>query len=398
MQLLTCTIQPYAWGSRTALAELTGRPGPTGPEAELWMGAHPVAPSRIESSPEETLLDRIEAAPEPTLGAPVVQRYGARLPYLLKVLAAAQPLSLQAHPSVEQARAGFDDEERRGVPRDAPTRNYKDASAKPELLCALGPFEALCGFRDPIATADLFDALVHLGATSLEPTVRALRGSDPAAALRQAFEGLMTLPRPAAASVAADALAAAARYEGPFARECGWARQLGELYPGDVGAVTALLLHHVELSAGEAIYLDAGNLHAYLRGTAVEIMASSDNVLRGGLTPKHVDVPELLRVLDFRPHRVDKLAPRPAGPHERAYVTPAPDFRLSRIELSARESARPLRRGPEILLSVRGSMLLECGRAAVPLAQGTAVFIAASDGEYVLSGEGTAFRATVGGD
>lgn len=395
MDLLECTIQPYAWGSRTAIAELTGRDPTDRPEAEMWMGAHPLAPSRTAGV---SLLERIERAPAAELGSEVVARFGPRLPFLLKVLAAAQPLSLQAHPSPEQARAGFEDEERRGVPRDAPHRNYKDPSAKPELLCALGPFEALCGFREPHATRALFADLARLGATELEPHVVWLDGRG-GEGLRTAFANILELPRDRGAALASSVLAACQRYTGKYRRECAWAARLGELYPGDVGAVTALFLDHVELQAGDAIYLDAGNLHAYLEGTAIEIMASSDNVLRGGLTPKHVDVPELLRVLSFEPAHVAPIRPTPIGPHEVAWATPALDFRLSRVDLVEGEQARPERRGPEILLCVDGSARLvrDDGAAALDLARGAAAFVRADDPGYVVEGAGSVFRATVGG-
>lgn len=378
MDRLACTIMPYAWGSRTAIASLTGRPVSDGPEAELWMGAHPVAPSIVERDGKPEPLDAIIArAPERELGARVVRELGPRLPFLLKVLAAAEPLSLQAHPTSEQARAGWDDEERRGVPRDAPTRNYKDASHKPELLCALTPFTALSGFRRIDGTLRLFDAL------GLPEVVTPLRKSPDASGLAETFRALMTQPDPALV----DAAIAACARDGDFPRERALVRRLATLYPGDAGIVSALLLELVELAPGEAIYLGAGNLHAYVEGTGIEIMASSDNVLRGGLTKKHVDVAELLRVLDFAGGPAAVVRPTPLDDHESVYETPAREFRLSRLRVSG-SLARDVD-GPEILLTTEGSV--HAGDVAIE--RGAAVFVPASTERYTLTGEGVVFRA-----
>ena len=382
MDLLQNAIQPYAWGSRTALAALQGRAAPAaGPEAELWMGAHPQAPSRVGN---EALDARIAAAPGEALGPACLARFGPRLPFLLKVLAAAQPLSLQAHPSEAQARAGFEDEERRGVPRSAPHRNYKDPHHKPELLCALTPFDALCGFRPAPATAALLEELGFL--EEAEALLRA-PGAD---GLRALFGRWMSLPRQDGQALAYRAADQARRLEGEFQDVRRWTLRLSELYPGDVGVACALLLNVLHLEPLEAVYLPAGNLHAYLGGVGVEVMASSDNVLRGGLTPKHVDVPELLKVLDFAPLEPQVLRAAGEGP-EAVYRAPAPEFRLSRIALSA--TPYPVRpTGPEVLLCTEG----RAHAGGLTLQQGQSAFVPFSDGPYAVQGEGTLFRAAAG--
>lgn len=388
------TIQPYAWGSHRALAELRGEPSPTSsPEAELWMGAHPLAPSRLAAT-GQSLAALIEEAPAEQLGTRVAGEYGARLPFLLKVLAAATPLSLQAHPSLEQARQGFAADQAAGIPLDAPHRNYKDQNHKPELLCALGEFWALCGFREVAPTLDLLDELC---VAELSPYRQALAAEPNQRGISQVFSRLMQAPRQLGESLARSTSTACRARAGSSTRfdaELGWAARIGELYPGDVGVVIALLLNLVRLEAGEAIYLPAGNLHAYLGGTGVELMASSDNVLRGGLTPKHVNVPELLRVVDFRPLRVEPLRPVAHGA-EHTYDTPAREFRLSYFELD-RDAVTLDVDGPEIWLVTRGSFELATKTGpTLGLGQGRSAFVSASVGSLSVSGSGRIFRAKV---
>ena len=315
------------------------------------------------------------------LGAQVEQRFGPRLPFLLKVLSAAKPLSLQAHPSLAQAQAGFASEEAAGVPRTAAHRNYKDPNHKPELLCALTPFRALCGFRRLDDTRAL---LQSLGVPALAPFLETLsRGG-----LSGLFERVMTVPaNERAPLVTAVVGACASRPPAAFAAECANAVALEREYPGDVGVLGALLLNLVTLTPGQALALGAGNLHAYLEGTGVELMANSDNVLRGGLTPKHVDVPELLRVLDFTDGPVAIVVPR--GAPEAVYPTPFPDFRLSRVDVGAALSLP--RDGPDLLLCVEGEVVVN----GLALARGQSAFAAFDDGALAISGHGVLYRATV---
>lgn len=367
------TVQPYAWGSLTAIPALLGRAPDGKPQAELWLGAHPVAPSKLVSG--ERLDEWLAAAPATRLGSRVVDHFGPQLPFLLKVLAAAEPLSLQAHPSLAQAKAGFAREEAAGVARTAGNRNYRDANHKPEIICALSRFEALCGFRTVSDTLRILEVF-GLDASTLR-----------ADGLAAYFGRIMSLDAHAKQALVAKLVEGAARKPAGFEKEVGLVTKLNAKYPGDIGVLGALLLNHLTLEPGEALYLGAGNLHAYLEGTGVELMANSDNVLRGGLTPKHVDVAELVSVLEFvdGPPRVLE----PQGAPEGVYETPVPDFRLSRISL---EGTHALAAGlPQILLCTAGSAQV----GAVTLAAGGSLFIAA-DTAVTLTGRATVFRATPG--
>ncbi|MFJ8162881.1 mannose-6-phosphate isomerase, class I [Streptomyces sp. NPDC096136] len=388
MDRLTNTIRPYAWGSTTAIPALLGVE-PTGePQAEMWMGAHPGAPSRLDRGAGETTLSAVIAAdPEGELGSAAVAKFGPSLPFLLKVLAAGAPLSVQVHPDLAQAKAGFEDEERRGVPIDAGHRNYKDANHKPELICALTPFDGLCGFRPPTEAADLLEGL---GVDSLKPYVDLLRAHPEEAALREVLTAVLGADRAETAHTVAETAAAAERLGGPYAPYAGLVHD----YPGDPGVIAAMLLNHVRLQPGEAMFLGAGIPHAYLDGLGVELMANSDNVLRCGLTPKHVDVPELLKVVVFEPSAPGVLRPEADG--EEVYETPIDEFRLSRFALAPGGAAQALPdTTPQILLCTAGQCTARSARTGeLALVPGESVFVPA--GETVeLSGNGTVFRATV---
>ncbi|MFF7213072.1 mannose-6-phosphate isomerase, class I [Streptomyces sp. NPDC008238] len=400
MDRLTNTIRPYAWGSATAIPELLGTT-PTGePQAELWMGAHPGAPSRIDRGNGPVPLDQvITADPGGELGAPAVERFGPRLPFLLKLLAAGSPLSLQVHPDLVQAAAGFADEEARGIPVDAPHRNYKDANHKPEMIVALTPFEGLCGFRHPEETAAL---LTGLGVDSLKPYADILRAHPEEAALREVLTAVLGAERDAMAGAVDEAAEAAARLateDGPHADAYAAYAAIAHAYPGDPGVIAAMLLNHVRLQPGEALFLGAGIPHAYLSGLGVEIMANSDNVLRCGLTPKHVDIPELLRIVRFQAGDAGVLRPEASPDGEELYATPIDEFRLSRYSLAAGAAPRtPDDRTAQILLCTEGTATLRTpGEPTAPeltLGRGQSAYVPA--GERVeLTGEGTVFRATV---
>ena len=389
-------IRPYAWGSRTALAELTGGPSPSQhPQAELWMGAHPGDPSSIEREEPLTLVQAIADDPEGELGSRVAARFG-QLPFLLKVLAAAEPLSLQAHPSQAQAQEGVQREDREGVPLNSPNRNYKDGNHKPELICALTEFHALCGFREPARSVELLSAL---GVPQLDHYLALLAGQPDAEGVRALFSSIVTIPshlmRPLLTEVLAACVDQIAR-RSPFTTEYRTALELGERYPGDPGVLASLLMNRITLQPGEGLYLPAGNLHAYLSGVGVEIMANSDNVLRGGLTPKHVDVPELMRVLDFTPGDVPVLTGHPSSvPSEWVYDTPVPEFRLSWVQLGEQEIELE-HDGPQMLLTVRGELVARHGDQVLTVPKGRSVWIPARDGKVSVSGTGTVVRATDG--
>ncbi|MEU9949186.1 mannose-6-phosphate isomerase, class I [Streptomyces sp. NPDC047939] len=398
MDRLSNTVRPYAWGSTTLIPTLLGV-APTGePQAEMWMGAHPGAPSRITragsaaeapaapSSPpaEQALTDVIAADPAGELGQPAVDKFGPRLPFLLKLLAAGAPLSLQVHPDLAQAQQGYADEESRSVPIDAPHRTYKDANHKPELICALTPFDGLCGFRRPVEAAE---AMEGLGVDSLKPYADLLRAHPEEAALREVLTAILTAdPAQMAETVAATA-AAAERIGGAYAP---YAR-IAHHFPGDAGILAAMLLNYVQLQPGEALYLGAGVPHAYLEGLGVEIMANSDNVLRCGLTPKHIDVPELLRIVRFEATEPGILRPEASPSGEELYETPVDEFRLSRFDLSPGAAPVDLTAAtPQILLCTAGTPKT----GELGLKPGESVFVPAGE-KAEVSGTGTVFRATV---
>lgn len=407
MNLLRGAVRTYAWGSRTAIADFTGRTSPTAhPEAELWFGAHPGDPAWLETEDgERSLLDTLRDDPEGQLGAGVRTRFGDTLPFLLKVLAADEPLSLQAHPSARQAAEGFAHEDRMGIPVTAPNRNYRDASHKPEILVALGEFEALAGFRPAERSVELLRALA---VTDLDPFVSLLAGQPDADGLRALFTTWITAPQPDLDVLVPAVIEGAIHYvrsrSKTFAAEAKTVLELGERYPGDAGVLASLLLNRITLEAGEAIYLPAGNLHAYLHGVGVEVMANSDNVLRGGLTPKHVDVPELLRVLDFTPASEDQIRPAiTEDGMELLYDTPAPEFAVSELcidgEHLGHEIDAPSRHdGPQILLCTKGSTVVYAKGGNVTLNRGSAAWVAADEGPIRLAADSPTrlFRATVG--
>jgi mannose-6-phosphate isomerase len=293
---------------------------------------------------------------------------------------------------VEQAREGFARENAAGVPLDAPQRSYRDAEAKPELICALTPFEALIRFR---ARDDVASRLAALQAPALDGLLRAARGAEPSAGLRALFEGWMRLPPRQQGEVLARALRCAERGDDP---ELAWVVRLAKAYPGDAGALAPLFLNRVVLAPGQALFLPPGELHAYLEGVGVEIMGSSDNVLRGGLTPKHVDLPELLRVLHWRGGPPVVTTPEQVGPSEVRYRTPAPEFELSRIEPRGGQVDVRARRGVEILLCCegRGALADPASGAALEIRAGESALVPAALPAYRVQGDLCLHRAAVG--
>ncbi len=384
---LTGVIRPYAWGSHSVIAELQGRPAPTeAPEAELWLGAHPDDPSTVGGAAGEvSLASFIGGNPQAQLGDRVLGSFGPRLPYLLKILAAENPLSLQAHPDLEYAKQAF------ARQQADPTRpkNYTDANHKPEMLVALTPFEALCGFRAPTAAADAIDALA---VPSLDPVVKSLRDGD----LRTAVETLLSWPPDDRAALIDSVVTAAKAHPDDDAGAL--IAHLAGHSPADPGVLVALLLNHVRLQPGEAIWMPAGNLHAYIRGAGVELMAASDNVLRGGLTPKRVDVPELLKVLRFEVLDDPILKPTELSPGVLTWPVPVPDFVLYRLDLDGtRPPTEVPAEGPRIIVTASGDLFAgeSVDGTPIELASGEAAFAPAAAGKIKLAGQGVAFVAAV---
>jgi mannose-6-phosphate isomerase len=371
MWQLQTPVRYYPWGSRTVIPELLGERSPADrPYAELWVGAHPDEPSVLSDG--MPLNRAIERCPEELLGAGVRERFGDRLPFLMKVLAAEQPLSLQAHPTTEQAQAGFAAEEAAGVPHEDPTRTFKDPFHKPELLLALTTFEALCGFR-PVEES--LHCLAKLQVSVLKPTIAALARGGLRAAIPQllALSGQRRTELVEAVAEAAAGFVAA--HDPEFINTYRWAATLAQAYPGDPGVVISLMCNHLKLAPGEAVFLPAGNLHAYLSGAGIEVMASSDNVLRGGLTGKHVDLAALIEVLDFTDGRVPILHPV-LGPGGLRYPVPVQDFDLTRCQLDG-QSGSLATTGPQVLLCTEGTAVLTSADGELVLEKGRSAFVAA---------------------
>ncbi len=388
-------IREYAWGSRSAIAELLGQPTPSlRPQAEIWMGAHPNDPSQVRCRGDWiSLPDLLREDPVGILGESTAARFDAELPFLFKVLAAAQPLSIQAHPDREQARDGFERENAAGIALGARERNYPDPHPKPELLCALSPFSALCGFR-PIP--EIAQSFREFQVDEFKIELGSLERDANSAALETFFSAVW--------NAAGDRIACAIdqlvtnterRSDDPAAR---WMTAIAALYPGDAGVLAPLFLNLVALAPGEAMYLGAGELHSYLEGTGVEIMGNSDNVLRGGLTAKHVDVPELSRVLRFEPREAEILLPREIETGERIFETPAEEFELAVLRVETGKPWRSARlRGVEILLAIEGDLrIADLGAGeSFALERGASVLIPDSVERYELAGKGVVYRAGV---
>jgi mannose-6-phosphate isomerase len=390
-------IQPYAWGSRTAIAALMGRACPTDePQAEIWMGAHPKAPSTVRFGGRRQPLDRlIDQYPLDMLGAAVTHRFGSTLPYLLKVLAVAQPLSIQAHPDKRQAREGFERETRLGIKLDATERNYKDNQHKPECICAVTPFWGACGFRTP---TEMVSLLGPVWPRAYRPLLSSLSRSVDPEGFRIFFEKLMHLETRQRQLMVHDIVVNTKKLKNK-SNAYHWVVTLHQKYPDDIGVLSPLLLNLIQLAPGQALFLPARQLHAYLDGLGIELMANSDNVLRGGLTPKHIDVAELLAILDFNPHPPEILDGCIERRMETVYASSAEEFILSTVTISADRPYQPENKikGPEIILCIEGSAVIKTLHSddETIIEQGRSVFIPAAAGMYHVSGEAKLFKAAV---
>ena len=377
---LRCGVQHYAWGSPTLMARQFGWPVTGEPMAELWVGDHPVLPSSVHVDGHWCPLpDVIASDAHGWLGEVVVAEYGARLPMLLKILGIGEPLSLQAHPSTAQAEAGFAREDALGIDRAAPHRSYRDDRAKPEMICALTNMEVLCGFRDLAESRELLRAV---GGPLLSFAEQLRRPED----LPGIVGGLLALDRAGQCRLVAAITDARASLPRSVASVVGL---LADRYPDDAGVAVALLLNAISLGPGEALYLPAGNLHAYLSGLGVEVMASSDNVLRGGLTPKHIDVAELVQTLVpvTGPWPVTVAAIDPAHPGVEFFRSPSPEVGLARIAMTGVAVPAPVSEGPTLLLSTEGTVRVESADTELSLSPGQAAYALPSSSVSV-GGEG----------
>ncbi|WP_461602350.1 mannose-6-phosphate isomerase, class I [Aeromonas rivipollensis] len=385
--LMQNPIQGYDWGSHDALTTLFGIPNPAGkPQAELWMGAHPNGCSEVTLAGDvQKLSTLIESAPAAVLGDATVARFGS-LPFLFKVLCAEKALSIQVHPSKAQAEAGFAKEEAAGISPKAANRNYKDPNHKPELVFALTPYQAMNGFRAIPAILALFDAMAL---PALAELTAALRQSQDEAGLQHFFHQMLILDgaRKEEALTSLLAYAAARQDDETFALITSLAAQ----YPGDVGLFSPLLLNVVTLKPGQAMYLDACTPHAYVRGTGLEIMANSDNVLRAGLTPKYIDVAELLDCTRFVAKPDDQILLDPSVDSEvQHFRVPVPDFTFSVYPAGGHQL---ITTSAEILFAIDGTVTLQQGEQSLRLEKGQSAFVPAATGSYHLLAEGRVARA-----
>lgn len=403
---LTNVVRDYAWGSTTQMAEFLGREASGRPQAELWIGAHDGDPSLLPDG--RRLNDAIQQEPMTILGDRVCDIFGERLPYLMKVLAVAEPLSLQVHPSSERARIGHALETRGGLPADSPRRNYKDPWHKPELIFALTRFEGLAGFRDVDKSVEILRLLNLRWADDVAfrlesgPAFQALRGvvTDTLALSGRELARILRDIGIAARHAEARARREEIRYRSTSGERAKVNREairvfahlsiLVERYPRDPGVLVTLLLNNVVLAPGEAMFVNAGVIHSYLSGFGVEVMASSDNVLRAGLTPKHMDVDELLLVTNFTP-----IPPPRWEPTERAaeFVLLEPPV----TEFSLTVGRPPVRRlprwGPRLVLVLDGAVEISARGQTLRLTRGESALVRHDDGEFTLAGDG---RVAVG--
>lgn len=396
IQVLRNSIQNYAWGSKSFIPELTGEFAPENvPQAELWMGAHPKAPSLVWHNGEWAPLPRlIREDPEGILGKSTAKKFSNSLPFLFKVLAAEKPLSIQAHPNRDQARHGFSRENSQGIPLNAPHRNYKDDNHKPEIICALTPFWALIGFREMEKIVALAN---RLRTSSFRDRVMDSRGQTNHESLRRLFTGLVTMDRDDQRRMVAEVVESCEEYAGAD-KAFDWTVELNRVYPGDTGVLSPLIMEIVRLEPGEALYISSGQLHSYLEGAGIELMANSDNVLRGGLTPKNIDISELLEILDFSANDRRLLNPEVGVNNEKLYRSPAEEFVLSAISLD--EGAvfvSPNERSVEIMICTEGKARINDSdrREDLSLSKGTSIIIPASTGSYKIEGKCALYKAAV---
>lgn len=394
MQRLSGTVQRYAWGTRDAIPAILGRPADDAPVAEYWLGAHTSSPSLLDDG---TLVDHIASGPT-VLGKRSREAFGEQLPYLMKLLSARHALSIQAHPSREQAIEGFSRESRDGIPLDAPERTYKDSWPKPEIMIALDTFHSLAGFRDPHETAELFTAMGV--ASELQSVIGPLTERKGPAALAEVFLDVLSVGE-GRRHLVDEAVSAAMHHRdddgelGEFART---AIELDAVFPGDPGILAALLMNRLRLEPGEGLFVPAGMMHAHLQGTGVEIMANSDNVIRGGLTSKHIDVSELVTVVDFNPWLPEVLQPRQTRPGVLKYETPCSEFEAWRMRVDSTTGAVrvPGRGSARILLAIDGFCVLDDGTSRMELPRGRAAFLSADERDVYAEGTAEVYGASSG--
>jgi mannose-6-phosphate isomerase len=394
--LLHNTIQEYAWGSKKVIPMLLNKHVPSqNPEAELWMGAHPRSPSQIiDNGNPLSLITYIDSAPEEILGPYVAKKFSRKLPFLFKVLSAEKPLSIQAHPDLIQARQGFMRENEKGIPIDAPQRVYRDNNHKPEIICALTPFWALNGFRQ---IDEIINELYKSGCPHLLTRLDIFSHNPGTPGLREFFHSIMTMKEDERRKTI-DALLSFAENHTGDNPSYKWIIALNKEYPNDIGIISVLLLNLVRLKPQEAMFLPPRQFHSYLNGVGIELMANSDNVLRGGLTQKHIDIPELLSIIDFKESPVSILRPHINANHEKIYSTPAEEFILSSISLTSGQTYKSSeKRSIEIMICIEGDAFIQehGGNETLDIKRGTSVVIPACVQQYIIRGNANLYKAAV---
>jgi len=386
--------QDYPWGSTTDIPKLLaiGNPNQT-PVAELWLGAHPKAPSIVvKEEGEQSLSDLIEEYPNTILGADTVERFGPSLPFLFKVLASEKALALQVHPTKDQAKEGFEKENALGIGLDAPNRNYLDRNHKPEMLCSLDSFWCLAGFRSIVQIAT---ELKSLRLAMIGKEIDLFVQSRTVFGLERLFESIMLMGNERKQLFVKEVVEKAAVLNGDRYK---WIVEMNQQYPGDIGVVSPLFLNLLHLHAGQAVYLGAGLIHAYLRGFGIELMSNSDNVVRGGLSVRHVDIPEFIKILQYNESPVEPINPREVEKSTDVYMTPTYDFCLYRIRLNrGLKYVSSRKRAVEILICIEGAAVLRYGAVKddIVIHKGDSFLIPADVPAYEIEGEGMLFKATV---
>lgn len=383
------TFQTYSWGDDTFIQNLCSLEDMEGtPVAEMWLGAHPKAPSLIEhNGKQESLLSYINSHPAQFLGK-AADVSPSSLPFLFKVLAAKEPLSIQVHPDKLTAELGFAEENKLGIALDAPTRSFKDDNHKPELLCALTDFSALCGFReykdiiDNLRSFTLDTLWSHFDLFSINPSAETLKGL---------FQDIMASSESQLQEAVSRIMKAQPQADSPAYELRNLCLSLAEKYRFDPGITAPLLFNLVNIKAFDAIYIEAGILHAYLNGAGLELMANSDNVIRGGLSPKHIDLERLFSISNFLPYQPHWVPVTRLDEQTYIYHTPAKEFKLMLLELKSHHSL-PTSNKPMIVLCLHGNVSLS---AELVLGRGEAAFIDAEEAIINFNGNALLAIATV---
>ncbi len=389
-------IQKYDWGSKTAIPSILNLSiFNNKPMAELWMGAHQKAPSEVQVNGKWIYLDKlITKDPISILGKRVVDKFSKELPFLFKIIAAEKPLSVQVHPNKEQAEIGFEKESKLGIPLDAPNRNYKDKNHKPEILCAVTRFEALKGFRD---IEEIILLLSNVVPSVLKNDFDVFKRKSDSQGLKEFYKSIMNMD-PQKKIIAIEELIK--NVQGYVDKDPVYSLilRLNKIFPGDIGIFSALLLNRVVIGAGEAIYIPTGELHAYIEGVGIELMANSDNVLRGGLTTKYVDIEELLNIVNFDYGPAQIITPINGKYCEFIYPTPVEEFVLSVIKLKNGETfLSSMHRSVEIMFVMQGKATIQNMKKGNKLAlkQGDSILIPSAMPQYKIYGNATIYKASV---